>query len=194
MIKVIEEHSIDLDFLTGGWVIDAGCLRWKFSQAMKDLGEKIFALDINEMEKSDCVDIFERKALSYKNDVVKVFVKSDLAATHTSDVCPTKVYVDTFDVPTITLNDIRQMLTGEIDVLKLDIEGGEYTLLTNNFVPIAKQISIEFHEHCFPELHKEYFPKCLKTLQEHYDVAYLERVPMHCAGLNYWDSLFIKKS
>ncbi len=190
MRKVIEEHSIDVDLLTGGWVIDAGCRGWKFSNAMKELGEKVYALDIEDMYPPEGI-IFERKALSHYGGSTTVFLVGDKNGAHTGDVS----YVGTRkgSVDCITLQTIKEKLDGEIDVLKLDIEGSEYFLLTENFIPIAKQISIEFHEHCFKSLHDRLFFKCIKSLQEYYHIAYLERMPMHGAGLNYWDSLFIRK-
>lgn len=45
-IQTYAEHSICPDLLTGGVVIDAGCLGFAFSEAMRDLGEKVLAYDI----------------------------------------------------------------------------------------------------------------------------------------------------
>jgi hypothetical protein len=81
-----------------------------------------------------------------------------------------------------------------IDVLKLDVEGTEYFLLSDpNFQPIPKQISVEFHMHAHRQLHDQYYDKCMENLLRHYEPVKHELTQAHGAGFNYWDSLFLRR-
>ena len=193
MIQTIHEHSIDLDLLTGGWVIDAGCRNWNFSKMMKDFGEKVYALDLEALSKPDNIDFFVQKPLLSTSREITVNILNDPNASFVDSTRHSRS-INSFSLASITLPEIYEQVGLEIDVLKLDIEGSEYEILTDpNFLPIPRQISVEFHEHCFPDKHAIHFESCLLNLQKNYEPFNLHRVPMHGCNPNYWDVLFIRK-
>lgn len=95
------------------------------------------------------------------------------------------------------INDLYNEVINEaknIDVLKLDVEGTEYFLLSDkNFQPIPRQISVEFHLHCHADIHNRLYARCMDNLLKYYRIAQHEMTQAHGAGWNYWNSLFIRK-
>lgn len=191
MIQTIHEHTVETDLLTGGWVIDGGCRNWNFSIAMKDRNEKVYAIDIQNMTKPQIVDIFRQNALWIENKTMYVNYIQDLQGTFVSNKKETN---RTEEITTITLSDIYNEIGTDIDCLKLDIEGSEYDiLLDEKFEPIPKQLSIEFHEHCFKNKHDMFFDMCINKINRYYNPIKFERISDHGCGFNYWDTLFIRK-
>jgi len=191
MIETIHEHTIKTDLLTGGWVIDAGCRNWNFSLAMKERNEKVYALDIQSMIKPETIDIFKQNALWTTNKVMYVNYVNDANGTFISDTPQSK---RTEQITTITLNNIYNEIGTNIDCLKIDIEGSEYDILMDdNFKPIPKQLSIEFHEHNFKSKHDTLFNACIEKISKYYTPIKFERTSAHGCGFNYWDTLFLQK-
>lgn len=189
-IQCIAEHSIDLDLLSGGICIDAGCRGFQFSEAMRDLGLKVLAFDLEDMQAPTGIRFF-KKALSDKSGTGNYKNTKDAQAKHL-------VYCDGLPCEMVGLNDFYQFLDASriliVDVLKLDIEGSEYLILSDpNFQPIPKQISVEFHEHAHKELHNKYFAACITNLERHYVAVKHDRYEAHGCGMNWWDSLFIRR-
>lgn len=186
-IKTIAEHSVNLDLLSGGICIDAGCRGFQFSEAMRDLGLKVVAFDIENMVPPPGI-WFYNNAL-WPEDGVDLYYKEtkDQQAKHISDK---GVPVKSLSVGWVR-NAFRKI---EYDVLKLDVEGSEYYILSDSdFEPTFKQISIEFHLHCHRSLHEQYYDKCMENLLKWYEPVKHELTQAHGAGWNYWDSLFIRK-
>lgn len=190
-IQTIAEHSVDLDLLSGGICIDAGCRGFQFSEAMRDLGLFVFACDIEDIKPPEGDGIFFYKAA----------ITTETGVTHYVDTKDQQAkYVSSTGIPvrSISLNDLYNVVKttdiNHIDVLKLDIEGSEYRILADpNFQPLPRQISIEFHLHCHRALHEQYYDKCIENLLKHYEPVKHEMTQAHGAGENYWDSLFIRK-
>jgi len=191
MIETIHEHTIDTSLLTGGWIIDAGCRNWNFSLAMKERNEKVYAIDIQPMDKPEGLDIFKQNALWVTNKIMYVNYVNDANGTF---ICDTPQSKRTEQITTITLNDIYNEIGTNIDCLKIDIEGSEYDiLLDDEFKPIPKQLSIEFHEHNFKNKHDKLFNSCIEKISKYYTPIKLERTSAHGCGFNYWDTLFLRK-
>lgn len=190
-IQTIHEHSIDLDLLSGGICIDAGCRGFQFSEAMRDLGLFVFACDLEDFKAPEGEGIFYYKAA----------ITMEIGVVHYVDTKDQQAkYVSNKGIPvrSISLNDLYNVVKttdiNEIDVLKLDIEGSEYAILSDPaFQPIPKQISVEFHMHCHRALHEQYYDKCMENLLKWYEPVKHELTQAHGAGFNYWDSLFIRK-
>lgn len=194
-IQVIAEHSVDLDLLSGGICIDAGCRGFQFSEAMRDLGLKVLAFDLEEMQAPEGVR-FLKFAISDFNGYGIYKDTKDLQAKHLIEHHsgqPGK------PISVMRLVDIYEPLfkvepSAQVDVLKLDCEGSEYKILSDpNFQPIPKQISVEFHMHCHRSLHEQYYDKCMENILKHYEPVKHELTQAHGAGWNYWNSLFIRK-
>jgi hypothetical protein len=186
-IKVIAEHSVDLDLLTGGVCIDVGCRGFAFSEAMRDFGCEVWAFDLEKLEAPPGISFYDFGI---------------------SNICATGFYVDTKDqqakylssygcsVMIVSLNEVyKNILTEQsVDILKLDCESSEYFILSDpNFQPIPRQISVEFHMHAHRALHDQYYEACMKNLLQHYEPVKHELTEAHGAGKNYWDSLFLRK-
>lgn len=206
-LEEIHEHTIDTALLTpGGFVLDAGCRNFGFSKALAERGCKVIALDADPTIEDPKIPgvSFLHLALSSKPGVRSLVMSSDPQARHLD---PGGDYLATGErvaVAAVTIDHITDKLaeiTGEKDVLsqkiwdvvKLDIEGSEYGVLQNWPGPIAKQISIEFHEHVAPKL-PEVYDAIFKHLSQWYVVVQHEKTAMHGAGMNYWDSLLVLKA
>jgi hypothetical protein len=187
-IKVIAEHSVDLDLLSCGVCIDAGCLGFQFSKAMQDKGLEVWGYDIQPLIAPEGIH-FQQCAIMVDDGVYYYKDTKDPQAKHISN--------NGIKVPGIELNWVmreHQRDGKSIDVLKMDIEGSEYKILSNpNFAPIPKQLSIEFHMHAHKQLHDEYFDKCMENLLKYYEPVQHELTQAHGAGKNYWDSLFLRR-
>lgn len=185
-IQTYAEHSICPDLLTGGTVIDAGCLGFAFSEAMRDLGEKVLAYDIQYLYSIPNGIKYYNKAIWNNDCILRYKELGDKQAAHISDNGE-KI------INSISLRDIYKKHKN-VDVLKLDVEGSEYLILSDDeFQPIPRQISIEFHMHCHMDLHEKYYEKILKNLIKYYVPIQHELTIAHGSGLNYWNSLFIRK-
>lgn len=189
-IQVIAEHSVDIDLLSGGICIDAGCRGFLFSEAVRDLGLKVVAFDIEDMEAPDQIQ-FIKYAIGTEVKLGYYIDTKDKQAKYLSDV-GIPIAVTTLSVIYESLATVDPNTC--IDILKLDIEGSEYKILSDPaFQPIPKQISVEFHLHCHRALHEQYYDKCMENLLKWYEPVKHELTQAHGAGENYWDSLFIRK-
>ena len=75
----------------------------------------------------------------------------------------------------------------------MDIEGEEIKVLKSLKHPYCKQISVEFHHHCVPELHKANYDKIIERLSKDYTMHNDVWEQRHGCGFNFWDTLFIRK-
>lgn len=184
--KMVGEHSVDLDVLNKGVCIDVGCRGFAFSNGMKDLGLKVYAFDLELMEALEGVTYISM-AVTDKTDTVKYVKTEDKQATY--------LHKDgTYEVMSVSLNEVYQITGDNVDVLKLDCEGSEYLILSDkDFKPIPKQISVEFHKHSQPKMHDQYYLKCMDNLTKYYNIVQHDFYEAHGAGWNFWNSLFLRK-
>lgn len=187
-IKVIVEHSVDIDLLTGGVCIDVGCRGFQFSEAMRDLGCKVWAFDLEEFDVP--------QGINYRKMAV-------------SDYTGFGVFKDTKDpqakhlikhgsgqpISVISLNDVYALVGNkEVDVLKLDVEGEEFSILMDEtFAPIPRQISFELHQHTQARRSPNEIDSLFNKLREWYDFIHVDYSEKHGCGLNWWDVLAVKK-
>lgn len=189
-IQVIAEHSVDLDLLSGGICIDAGCRGFQFSEAMRDLGLKVLAFDLEDMDAPEGIE-YIKAAISNEVKIGHYKDTKDQQAKHLCD-SGVPIRVTTLDIVYDSLKEAYP--TSEVDLLKLDVEGSEYFILSDpGFKEFPKQISVEFHLHCHRSLHEQYYDKCMANLLKWYVPVKHELTQAHGAGWNYWDSLFIRK-
>lgn len=188
-IQIIAEHSVDLDIISGGICIDAGCRGFQFSEAMKAHGCEVWAFDMEDFEAPDGI-IYKKMAVS--NWTGGGFFKDTIDAQAKYLITGAGIPVDV-----ININDLYaefDRIGKTVDVLKLDVEGTEYFLLSDpKFQPVPKQISVEWHMHCHKQIHDIYYPDCMRNLLKHYEPVKHELTQAHGAGNNYWDSLFIRR-
>jgi hypothetical protein len=189
-IQTIAEHSVDLDLLSGGICIDVGCRGFLFSEAMRDKGLSVWAFDLEDMVAPEGIEFVKKAITDTEGNAYYVDTPDQQAKYISSTGIP---------VEATTLHKVYQSLfavnpNSVIDLVKCDAEGSEYFIFSDaTLPPLPKQLSIEFHEHCFPGLHGAAFESCMRNITRHYVPVQHERYRAHGAGWNYWNSLFIRK-
>ncbi len=161
MIDSIDGHTVRTDLLTGGHVLDAGCRDFLFSMYALARGCKVIALDpdpeVCDPVMQNCT--FIPVALAGTAGECDFALTDVVEARHLVSANQNRQNAPHISVPVTTLNDI--MIAHDIkmwDCVKMDIEGSEYEILRNWPGPIAKQITVEFHDHVEkrpPELYEE---------------------------------------
>ncbi len=188
MITTISEHTIDISLLSGG--IYVGCLGFGFSKAIKDLGCKVYAFDLEDMLPPYGI-AFIKTGVSVRNSERSFIKTQDRQGYFLADFCDQG---ERGLIEQININLLYDILGNNIDVLKIDCEGEEYRILSDvNFRPIPKQITVEFHMHSRRDLHDYYYAKCIENLAKYYNPVKHELTEAHGAGKNYWDSLWVHK-
>lgn len=210
MIKRFHEHSFRTDLIVpGGWGIDFGCGTDFFvATDMLELGLNVIAVDPNPAIKSvpNVSNLyFERAALatSSGNIELKTYNDNDAASVMTpkNDVSYLRSK-EAVQVSCVTIEDIMLKYNiDEFEILKLDIEGAEYEFLMSLKKPIAKQISVEFHDFrglnpFYPD-NEKYYDALFEKLSKWYTIEkhIIEQHPGldSPACYNYWDSLFVRR-
>lgn len=196
MIEVFGEHSLRTDLLTNLPVLDAGCSGFGFFDAMSRRGHPVIGLD----PAPDCVPplhLFERTPWSYffpqalvppgHPKTARLRMTHDKQARHlTRDAQEGDPQVEC-----VTLQGVMDALHIDLwDAVKLDIEGGEYAVLNSWPGPVARQLSIEFHEHVAPHAQAEY-DAIFAHLSRWYIVVQHEKSKRHCLSENFWDTLLV---
>lgn len=101
-----------------------------------------------------------------------------------------KIYeVACIDIQTL----MRHCKVNQWDLVKLDCEGSEFDILWNWPGPIAKQISVEFHDGADPaHRHDQYFAGLFERLLVYYRVVQHEKFQQG-AWWGHWDSVLVLK-
>lgn len=203
----LAEHTLEETIINReGFILDLGCVNFGFSLEMKKLCNNIISVDPNpKIKKAPEGIIYERAAISHdSNDKTKeFFIYSDNQGC--SLLNPERDWcrlIGSIEVPLITINDIMQKYNiKQFELIKFDIEGGEYKILENIDWTISKQYSVEFHDFRFmnpnyPDNHI-YYENIFKKMLNYCDIIQHEITghegfPLEY-GRNYWDSLFILK-
>lgn len=188
----IAGHTFDKSLLGDGCIIDVGCRGFVFADYFPD--KNVWCIDPDPT-------VFDNKTRNLNHGYMSVAI-SDHAGDgqyyengegtclkmpgHFQDhrIKPCKL---------ITMDDLYKITGENVDVLKLDCEGAEYTILGESFKPIPKQITVEFHYHCFPDLHKKNIDSIMERMKKNYRIINLIWEQRHGCGFNYWDILFIKR-
>lgn len=206
----IYEHSVEESLIQkGGFAIDFGCgTDFLFSKGIEKYGLKVISVDPNPkiVNIPENANIFyENCALVTKEDIQNVTMKlyNDADAA-TISMANSDILHSTSStiVKTTTIENImKKYSVDQFEILKLDIEGSEYEFLMSIDRPIAKQITVEFHDFrninpYFPN-NEKYYELLFEKLGKWYRVA-KHKLEEH-KGMpqnlkyNYWDSLFILK-
>lgn len=164
-----------------------------------ELSENIIAVECDPKALKDLKKNFKReyrvkiieKALYHENTEVSFFhspvnpVISSLLSPDklTNHMAGTKGNIE-IKVPTVTIKDLVEMV-GTIDLLKIDIEGGEYSILEKVDPSLFSKINNLFIEfHFFEENYKERYDSILNKLRNSgYMVQeYVENQATTCRG------------
>ena len=190
MLADVAGRTIDVDLLTGGWVLDGGCRDWLFADAMLQLGEHVVGVDPAQDIRGHRGAKFHRAALMPYCGLAELPHDDD------PQTARAESWTGGLRVPAVTVDSLRGRYAVEVwDVVKLNIEGGEYAILQAWPGPIARQISVAFHDFLgrnpCPDPESYYGPM-LEHLGQWYRVAQHEKTHKD-DELDYWDSLFILK-
>jgi FkbM family methyltransferase len=201
VIHRIDEHSIDVDLLKGGAVLDIGCRGFGFARALAELGCRVIAIDPNpSIDDPKIAGVtFINKALvpeSHAPSKVGYEMTNDPAANFTWVDGQASIHVLHNNAHVLAVECIHistLMKANNIamwDVIKMDCEGGEYPLLAEWPGPITRQITVEFHEHVCPR-GMDTINGIVSHLSQWYRPAQHWLGKQHgIAARNYWDSLF----
>lgn len=190
-LVVVGEHTVDLDRLTGGFVLDAGCRDFTFARGLVERRCHVLALDADptvENPKIENVD-FLNLALAAHPGTLRFRMTTDPQARHLSAFGHGGG--DEVAVEAKTLAQVSDLWCVSVwDCVKLDIEGAEYEILKNWPGPIARQISVEFHDHVSPRNQSTY-DDILSRLAQWYTLLQHVKEARHCCHPNFWDSLWV---
>lgn len=174
----VAEHTYDETLLPEreAMILDAGCGDFEFMEHFVKQGHNVLAVDIRDFGKYAW-----RLAITGKNG--RVGIK------HDSDGQATKV-VDGDEIRSYTIQEFARINDIEMfDLIKLDIEGSEIDAILAMTRPMGRQITVEFHMHCGQK--REDVDKAVDYLHSlGYITVQHELTDQHCAGFNYWNSLF----
>ena len=150
MLKGAAAHTIDVSLLSGGWVLDAGCRDFEFTSYCAKYGCRVVALDPDPEVLDPGIEgvVFHREAIAAQAGHCDFALTDDVEARHIATANSQRRNAPYISVPVTTLVDIMSRHKIEMwDCVKMDIEGSEYEILLAWPGPIAKQITVEFHDH-----------------------------------------------
>lgn len=200
--KCIGGHTFCHELLTDGVIIDVGCRGFEFTNYFKD--KIVFCIDpdetvFNNKEFTEFINYPPKQlclAISDKAGETTYYPNGEATMIREVDPDPTYPHIDqkySKTCKTITMEDLYKITGENVDILKLDCEGAEYIILGETFKPIPKQITVEFHHHCVPELHKEKYVEIISRLSKNYTMLNDVWEQRHGCGFNFWDTLFIRR-
>lgn len=79
------------------------------------------------------------------------------------------------------------------DLVKLNIEGAEYDILSQWPGPIAKQIVVSFHEHTSEGRGGSEVGRIMEHLGKWYQVIQHVNEPRYGCASNWWDTVLVQK-
>lgn len=179
-MKTVAGHTIDELLLSNGVIIDVGCRYFNFANHFT--GKKVYCIDPDP-------DVFTEQNHVNLNVAISSRKGDSFYYRNGESTCLCEIYppLPHLYTPckTITMEDLYKITGENVDVLKLDCEGAEYTILTEGFKPIPKQITVEFHNHLVPDLHRKKIDQVMSTVLKYYDLVYKDESGM--------DNLFVRK-
>lgn len=205
MIK-LQEHTIEESLIDkNGWVLDLGCINFQFSLELKKYCNNIICVDPNpNITNIPDEIIFERAALISDNrEEVDYFIYDDIQGY--SLLNPTRDWCTLKEISTIKSINIDYIMKKynieKFELIKFDIEGSEYDILSKIDWSISKQFSIEFHDFRFMNPYypnnEIYYSNLFEKIKDKFEILQHEKTEHpgfpDGMGSNYWDSLFVEK-
>lgn len=199
------EHTVDMDLLPmAPTVLDVGCRGFAFDWELLSTHPLavIFAYDPDPSIKDPLEPRirFENKAVTHLGGTVTwqgegdgsyITKRSEDDPGFRWNVCDESKAAN---VSSVTVPDImKQYAIRHWDLVKLDCEGSEFGILESWPGPIAKQLSVEFHDCMGKERwHDAYFSKLFAGTLKDYRIVQHEQTPLGPAStMSYWDSLLV---
>ena len=201
-MKTIGGHTFDETLLKHGCIIDVGCRSFEFPKYFYESRHlaPIYCIDpdptVFDGWQNHSGFINMNVAISDKAGETTYYPNGEATMIRQFDPDPTYPNIDQKycqTCKTITMDDLYKITGENVDILKLDCEGGEYVILGETFKPIPKQITVEFHNHCVPVLHAEKYQGIIERLSKDYTMHNAVWEQRHGCGYNFWDTLFTRK-
>lgn len=190
--KEVGGHTFCPELLSDGCILDIGCRGFDFAKHFR--GKTVYNIDpdstvFNNVIMDDtffylnvAISNYSGESAYYENGEATCLKEIDPDQSHPFKPCTT-----------ITMDDLYKITGENVDILKLDCEGAEYIILGETFKPIPKQLSVEFHKHCVPDMHNKHIDSIIERLSKDYMIYGLEEERRHGCTENFWDVLFIRK-
>ena len=190
IFETIGGHTFAPELLADGCIIDIGCRDFTFADYFTN--SLVYCVDVDKkvFEGVNKPHTFINAAISDK--VGKSGYYENGEATCIKEIDPDQSH-PFIECDTITMDRLYEITGTNVDILKLDCEGAEYIILGETFKSIPKQITVEFHHHCVPELHNKSYGSIIERLSNDYTVNNSVWEKRHGCGYNFWDTLFIRK-
>lgn len=205
LINVLGEHTFDKDILAKSMTwLDIGCRNFSVSNAAREIlpeGAKMICMEPDKSVHPVMNDyVFVNKALIGKSKAGTYpyfawgngtgnFVNwnAQYNSGHVDDI----YQVECIDIESLMV----ELGVDYINTIKMDCEGGEYSILAEWPGPIADQISVEFHEHVggANPAGDAGVAKIIEHMSQWYDLVQHVKEPRHGLCANWWDSLFVLK-
>jgi len=148
-LDCVHGHTVDVDLFTkGGWVLDAGCRDFHFTKYATRRGCNVVALDADPTVADPHIEDvhFYNSAIAAYDGVYGFSMHENPEARGLSMDAGSAPSIVQVPVGTLAHWTTKHKV-GVWDCVKLDVEGAEYGILTGFPGPVAKQVSIEFHDH-----------------------------------------------
>jgi FkbM family methyltransferase len=199
---IIKEHTIIEEYLIGKPlnIIDMGACLGEFSEAIRNgytlnrailveanpTNYKQLPTHSNYVVVNNAVSNIANSVLQFREDV-----NSPYNGSLVFDYFPNAVV---HNIPTITLSELIALSGAkEIDILKIDIEGAEYDVLSNakpEDLQKCKQITVEFHDFVNP-IYKSENVK-IEKMMLNLGFRVIKKGIKYKNGSDYYDTLFYK--
>jgi len=167
MLRNINGHTFDVDKISNsGWALDLGSRFFNdfrkpetFESFMLSKGLNVISVDpyknmpVNSNDNcffinKACIGVSSDENMLYyeyrdagANSLYNKDGNHKIVQNKNSD------FIQSYEVETITISEIMEQFDIEqFDVIKIDIEGGEYDILLNFPKNCTKQLSVEFHD------------------------------------------------
>ena len=191
-IQVIDNHSVAVDLLKGGPVLDAGCRGLRLASWFAERGHRVIALDPApeiSAEVRGLISVYNVALVpqAQAGSRVNLVLTDDLEARYIGG--GVGVPVQTTSIASLS----HECGVSQWDVVKLNIEGSEYDILETWPGPIANQIVFSFHEHTDRKRGREECDRIIDRLRQWYDIHNQVWEERYCTYANYWDVLAVKR-
>lgn len=186
--EVIDNHTVCMTALRGGAVLDAGCRGNRFGKYFRDKGHQVIGID----PAPDSDGEFRFALVSPDNTgIMDLVMTEDKEARYISSGPVTGEGRQTVEVQCLSIDELSEIFKISLwDVLKLNIEGSECEVLSSLTRPVARQIVCSFHMHTGRQTEDDIL-RAVRNLHQWYDTLQHKKDERFCAGMNYWDSVFI---
>lgn len=189
----IDEHTFDETLLNeNSRVLDAGCRGFGFANWLVDnIGCEVTCIDADpriENPNNQKINYLNRVIThDESNEKLNFYVFGNGTANFSEEVSQRPTDCIEYKLSTYKIKSMW-------DLIKLDIEGAEYDILRRMESPLAKQISVEFHQHTAAKKSDAFLLEMFNHISQWYEIINAVPEERHGCGKNYWDVLLKLKN